>query len=112
VRAPSGGARQVGASPGPRDLFANDRYAEALLRSLLHAQLGVTLAVLAPAAALLAIYPLLAVLVPRVVTMTLFGLPLTLVILGGAFYPLFVVLGFVYVRLAERTERRFTELLK
>jgi uncharacterized membrane protein len=89
-----------------------DAYGRELLSSLVRAQAGVSLAILLPAISLLALYPLLAVLVPRLATLQVLGFPLTLVILGGGIYPPLVLLGYWYVRRAERLEQRFVELLK
>jgi hypothetical protein len=78
----------------------------------MRAQAGVSLAVLVPAISLLALYPLLAVLLPSLAAYEVHGLPLTLIILGGGIYPPLVLLGYWYVRRAERLEQRFVELLK
>jgi hypothetical protein len=99
-------------SPGRDDLYQPDAYGRELLASLMRAQAGVSLAVLLPAISLLALYPLVAVLIPRLATLHVLGLPLTLIILGGGIYPPLVLLGYWYVRRAERLEQRFVELLK
>jgi hypothetical protein len=99
-------------SPGRDDLYQPDAYGRELLSSLMRAQAGVSLAVLLPAISLLALYPLLAVLLPSLANLEVVGLPLTLVILGGGIYPPLVLLGYWYVRRAERLEQRFAELLK
>jgi hypothetical protein len=99
-------------SPGTDDLYQPDAYGRELLTSLMRAQAGVSLAVLVPAISLLALYPLLAVLLPGLATYEVHGLPLTLIILGGGLYPPLVLLGYWYVRRAERLEQRFVELLK
>jgi hypothetical protein len=99
-------------SPGRDDLYEPDAYGRELLASLMRAQAGVSLAVLLPAVSLLALYPLLAVLVPRLATLHVLHLPLTLIVLGGGIYPPLVLLGYWYVRRAERLEQRFVELLK
>jgi len=99
-------------SPADHDLYQPDAYGRELLASLMRAQAGASLAVLLPAVSLLALYPLLAVLIPRLATLHVLGLPLTLIILGGGIYPPLVLLGFLYVRRAERLEQRFMELLK
>jgi hypothetical protein len=99
-------------SPVREDLYQADAYGRELLTSLMRAQAGVSLAVLLPAISLLAIYPLLAVLVPRLANFSVWGLPLTLLVLGGGIYPPLVLLGYWYVRRAERLEQRFVELLK
>ncbi len=99
-------------SPARDDLYQADAYGRELLTSLMRAQAGVSLAVLLPAISLLAIYPLLAVLVPGLVNFEVWGLPFTLIVLGGGIYPPLVLLGYWYVRRAERLEQRFIELLK
>jgi hypothetical protein len=83
-----------------------------LLTSLIRAQLGATLSILIPAAALLLLYPLLAVLIPGLARAQVGGIPLTLLVLGGGIYPPLVLLGFWYVDKAERVERRFANLLQ
>ena len=62
--------------------------------------------------ALLALYPLLTAIFPWLATAQVLGLPLTLLILGGGIYPPLVLLGYWYVRRAERLEQQFVELLK
>ena len=99
-------------SPARDDLYQPGAYGRELLSSLMRAQAGVSLAILLPAISLLAVYPLLSVLIPRLATLQVLGLPLTLVILGGGIYPPLVLLGYWYVRRAERLEQRFVELLK
>jgi hypothetical protein len=99
-------------SPVRDDLYQPDAYGRELLASLMRAQAGVSLAILLPAISLLALYPLLAVLLPRLAALQVLGLPLTLIILGGGIYPPLVLLGYWYVRRAERLEQRFVELLK
>jgi hypothetical protein len=78
----------------------------------MRAQIGATISVLAPAAALVAVYPILAVLLPSIATATVGPVPLALVVLGGGIYPPLVGLGFWYVRKAQRIEQRFSELLR
>lgn len=99
-------------TPMRDDLFEPDAYGRELLSSLMRAQAGVSLAVLLPAVSLLVLYPLLTVLLPRLAALQVLGLPLTLIILGGGIYPPLVLLGYWYVRRAERLEQRFVELLK
>jgi hypothetical protein len=94
------------------DLYEADAYGRELLSSLMRAQAGVSLAALLPAISLLILYPLLTVLLPRLAAFSVLGLPLTLIILGGGIYPPLVLLGYWYVRRAERLEQRFVELLK
>lgn len=111
VRAPVRQRRTVRHTPAAGDLYREDSYARTLLSSLIRAQLGATLSVLVPAAALLCLYPLLAVLVPGLDHAQVVGVPVTFVVLGGGIYPPLVLLGFWYRRRAERLEQRFAELL-
>jgi putative solute:sodium symporter small subunit len=98
--------------PPAAELYRQDAYGRTFLAALMRAQLAVTLSVLVPAAAILALYPLLAVLVPRLDRVHVLGLPLALLVLGGGIYPPLVLLGFWYVRRTEQLERRFVELLE
>ena len=117
VRAPE--RRRLGArtllpirqSPVADDLYGQDDYARTLLRSLMRAQLGATVSVLVPAAALLILYPMLAVLFPALDQAQISGVPLTFLVLGGGIYPPLVLLGFWYRRRAGRVEDCFAELL-
>ncbi len=112
VRAPTGPASGRPRSvPGPDDLYQRDHYGETLLRSLMRAQLGVTVGVLLPAAAVVATYPLLSVLLPRMSQVMVGPLPLSILVLGFGIYPPFVALAVVYVRRARRVEERFLHLL-
>jgi hypothetical protein len=112
VRASPRHVGRRGPLPGTSDLYERDEYAATLLASLMRAQLGLTLGVLVPAAAVVAIYPLLCVLFPIVADAHVGFLPLALVVLGGGIYPPLVLLGFWYVRRAARVEQRFVDLLK
>lgn len=98
--------------PSPADLYANGAYAETLLRSLMRAQLGVALGVLLPAAAVVITFPILSVLLPSLVDVTVAGVPLTVAVLGVGIYPPLVVLAFLYVRRAARVEERFAALFE
>lgn len=112
VRAPR--RERVGVRPGPDvdRLYEDDAYGRALLRSLMRAQLAVTLAVLTPAGLLIVSYPILASLFPAVASAHLGPLPLALAVLSGLIYPPIVLLGVWYVRRAERVDRRFADLVR
>jgi hypothetical protein len=112
VRATPRRPGQRGPLPGTTDLYGGDQYAATLLSSLIRAQLGVTLSVLLPAFAVVALYPLLCVLSPAVADARVGPVPVSLIVLGGGIYPPLVGLGFWYVRRAHRVERRFVELLR
>jgi hypothetical protein len=87
-------------------------YSDVLLHSLMRAQFGLTLGFIALAVGLLISLPLVVSLVPSLAGRHVFGLPLTLAVLGVAVYPVLVGIAIVYVRLAERTERHFLELVE
>ena len=55
--------------------------------------------------------PALFLLEPRLRTLRLLGIPIGWLIVGGAFYPMFVTLAFAYVRRTERNEAEFVELV-
>jgi len=103
---------QTRSVPSPDDLYRPGDYSEALLRSLMRAQLAVTLSVLLPAAAVVATYPLLSALFPQVNYLSVLGLPLSVLILGFGIYPPLVGLAFFYARRARKVEADFTRLLE
>jgi uncharacterized membrane protein (DUF485 family) len=87
-------------------------YRDVLLRSLMRAQFGLTVTFIALAVGVLVSLPLVASLIPSLADKHVFGLPLTLAVLGVAVYPVLVLIAVVYVRLAERTERHFLDLVE
>jgi hypothetical protein len=86
-------------------------YRDVLLQSLIRAQFGLTLGFIALAVGVLISLPLVFALVPSLADRHVFGLPLTLAVLGFAVFPVLVAIGASYVRLAERTERHFLDLV-
>jgi hypothetical protein len=75
------------------------------------AQLGLSLMCLTFALAVTASFPVIAAMVPAVGRITLAGVPLTLIVLGFAFYPFFLAVGWFYNRQARQLEARFTSLV-
>ena len=109
--------RSTGAVAPMRDSDArafdeHTEYSDVLLHSLMRAQFGLTLGFIALAVGLLISLPLVVSLVPSLASRHVFGLPLTLAVLGIAVYPVLVGIAIAYVRLAERTERHFLELVE
>jgi hypothetical protein len=82
------------------------------MQSLIQSQLRLTLVVIGGTLLVLGSIPLLFWLVPPTRTLSVLGLPLPWVILGGAVYPLLVLLALLYVRQAERNERDFVEFIE
>jgi hypothetical protein len=87
-------------------------YSDVLLHSLMRAQFGLTLGFIALAVGVLISLPLVVSLVPSLADQHVLGLPLTLAVLGIAVYPVLVAIAIAYVRLAERTERHFLDLVE
>ncbi|WP_205473196.1 hypothetical protein [Nocardioides sp. SYSU D00038] len=57
-------------------------------------------------------WPLLFHLVPSLADVDLLGLPLAWLVVGVLVYPYLLLLGWIYVRRAERNERAFTDLVE
>ena len=95
-----------------RALDEQDRVGELLVRSLVRAQLLLALKMLAVLGVLLGGLPLLFALAPGTRDVDVLGLPLPWLVLGVLVYPALVLGGLVHVRLAERNERDFTELVE
>jgi hypothetical protein len=97
--------------PGLGDLRDDTNHGRLLGRSYLRAQLGLSLMCLAIALAVTASFPVIAALAPGITRVTVAGLPLTLIVLGFAFYPVLLAIGWFYNRQARQLEARFTELV-
>ena len=98
---------------GPRaELAEQSQVGEALLRGLIRAQLGLALRLAAVVAVGLGGLPLLFAVAPSVAGVRTFGISLPWLLLGLAAYPFLFTVGFAYVRLAERTEADFTDLVE
>ena len=97
--------------PGPTDLRDDTKAGRLLIGSLMRAQLGLSLLCLMIALTVTVSFPLVAALVPAVGRMRVAGLPVTLIVLGFAFYPVFLAVGWFYHRQARQLEARFTDLV-
>ena len=95
-----------------RALDEQDLVGELLVRSLVRAQLLLALRLLTVLAVLLGGLPLLFAVVPSTRDLEVLGLPLPWLVLGVLVYPALVVGGAVHLRLAERHERDFVELVE
>jgi fatty acid desaturase len=84
---------------------------EVLIASLMRAQLATALRVLAAFVGGLAGLPALFALWPALGRAELASIPIPWLLLGVASFPLLVVLGWVYLRQAERNEADFEELV-
>ena len=97
--------------PGLSDLRDDTSAGRLLVRSFVRAQLGLSLMCLTFALTVTASFPVIAAMVPAVARTTVAGVPLTLIVLGFAFYPVFLAVGWFYNRHARQLEVRFTSLV-
>jgi hypothetical protein len=113
VRNPRGKAARR--EPGERaltELAEQTEVGEVLLRSLTRAQLMLAVRIFAVFGFFLLGLPALFATHPGLADYRILGLPLPWLLLGGAVYPLLVLLGLLYVRQAERNERDFVEFIE
>lgn len=85
---------------------------DALLRGLVRTQLTLALRFATLVLAGLGGLPILFALAPSVTRARPFGASLPWLLLGVAAFPLLFAAGALYVRVAERTEREFTDLVE
>ena len=97
--------------PGLSDLRDDTSCGRLFTRSFMRAQLGLSLLCLTLALTVTVSFPVIAAMVPAVTRMTVAGVPLTLIVLGFAFYPVFLAIGWFYNRQARQLEVRFTDLV-
>ena len=101
----------VARPPATREIDAETELGEVFMRSLLREQLRLALQVLAALGATLGLLPLLFRVGPDLADVHVGPLPLAWAILGVATYPWLFLLGWFYVRRAERNERDFADLV-
>jgi hypothetical protein len=95
-----------------QEIDVQSQVGEVYLRSLLRAQLRLAVAVVGLLAGLVGTLPLAFWLVPALSERRFLGMPLAWGLLGFAVYPTLVVIGWWYVRAAERNERAFTDVVE
>ena len=81
------------------------------LGALMRRQFRLSLGIACVFLVILGLQPVLPSIWPDYVDMSVAGLPLPWLVLGGASYPLLVALGAIYVRRAEAIDDDFTDLL-
>lgn len=89
------------------EIDAQSEVGQIFFGSLLRAQLRLTLGVLLALALTVGSLPVVFRLFPEVTHLYVLGMPLAWGILGFGVYPAFLLLGFFYVRRAERIEDAF-----
>jgi hypothetical protein len=85
---------------------------EVLVRGLIRSQLGLALRLSLVVAGFLGSLPLLFALAPGLAEVRLLGLRLPWLLLGILAYPFVIAVAWVHVRVAERNEQDFTELME
>lgn len=96
--------------PAPAAVEVDHGYWQIMIRSLIRAQLGLSLVCLAFALAVTASLPILCAFLPGLDRVEVFGLPLALVALGAGIYPVILIIGIFYNYQAGRLEQRFMSL--
>ena len=97
---------------GVRALDEQTVVGDLLVRSLVRAQLGLALRTAAVVVVALGGLPLLFALVPATREAVVLGVALPWLLLAVLVYPALLLAGWLHVRLAERNERDFVELVE
>ncbi|NJP30464.1 DUF485 domain-containing protein [Micromonospora thermarum] len=104
--------RETRANRTRTELAQQTRVGEALVRGLVRAQLSLALRLSLVVAIGLGGLPWLFAIAPSVGRVTVLGVNLPWLLLGVAAFPFLVAVGWAYVRLAERNEQDFTDLVQ
>ncbi|MEO3776780.1 hypothetical protein ABGB16_07980 [Micromonospora sp. B11E3] len=104
--------RDTGADRTRVELTQQTQVGEALVRGLVRAQLALALRLSLVVAIGLGGLPWLFAIAPSVGRVTAFGVNLPWLLLGVAAFPFLIAVGWAYVRLAERNEQDFTDLVQ
>jgi hypothetical protein len=115
-RAVHGAQQRPVPSPTPtdrlRDIDEQTELGLVLVRSLVRAQLTLALRLAAVFLCVLGGLPLLFAVSPSVSGARLLGIDLPWLLLGVLVFPLFIAGGWLYVRMSERNERDFVEIVE
>lgn len=102
----------VGRRRTPRDELAEaTAHGGLYLRRLVRAQLALSLLALVAFAGILGSLPLLLFLAPGLQRVSLFGLPLPVLLVAVPLFPLLVGLGWIYQRRADALDDAFRDLV-
>lgn len=111
VTSPRTGAVRAQRVPAAREIDAQTALGEVYMTSLLRSQLRLALLALVTVAVLVGGIPLLFWLLPGLSEVEVLAVPLPWLLLAFAVYPFLFLIGWLYVRAAERNERAFTDVL-
>ena len=109
ARSPPGGGPPTAARA---DLAEQTPVGEALVRGLVRAQLALALRLSLVVVTGLGALPLLFAVAPAVGEVKVFGVNLPWLLLGVLSFPFLFVVGWAYVRWAERNEQDFTAVIR
>ncbi|MFF5070564.1 hypothetical protein ACFY2R_04945 [Micromonospora olivasterospora] len=104
--------RDTGVDRTRAELAQQTQVGEALVRGLVRAQLALALRLSLVVAIGLGGLPWLFAIAPSVGRVTVFGVNLPWLLLGVVAFPFLIAVGWAYVRLAERNEQDFTDLVQ
>jgi hypothetical protein len=105
-------ARRSPADPAHADLAEQTPVGEALVRGLVRAQLALALRMALLVVTGLGALPLLFAVAPAVGGIRILGVNLPWLLLGVLSFPFLLVVGWAYVRWAERNEQDFTAVIR
>jgi len=111
VTHPSTGAGDRRRRSVSSEIDAQTELGEVFMRSLMRSQLRLAFAVTTVVGLTIGVVPVLFALVPSTKSAQVLGIPLPWLLLGVAVYPCLVALGWLYVRVAERIEQTFSDLV-
>ena len=80
---------------------------DALVRGLMRAQLGLALRLGVSLLVLIVAIPLLGTIFPALTEVTVLGIRLNWLVLGVGLYPVILLTGWLYLRLADQAEQDF-----
>jgi hypothetical protein len=98
--------------PRTREIDEETALGTALMSSLLRTQLRLAALVLTPLVVLAGGLPLVFHLAPGLADVRVVGIPVPWLVLGVLVYPFLGLLGWQFIRRAERHEREFAELVE
>jgi hypothetical protein len=99
-------------TPARQELEDETGIGDALVRGLVRTQLALALRLSVVVGLGLGLLPLLFALIPALGHVKVFGIALPWLLLGVLAYPFLLAVGWIHVRVAERNERDFTELVE
>ena len=94
-----------------REIEEQTGVGDVLVRGLIRAQLALALRLALVIGLLFGMLPLLFAVAPGLADVTVLGLRLPWLVLGVLAYPVILATAWIYVRLAERNERDFADLV-